>query len=318
MIKSLKELYIERIRMQKGGQGSGNFGHAGRPGEIGGSGEGGGSTATEEKPKERYFVSEKPIVEVEFNGKPLNPNGKSTEGMYMDENGNYTKERVEMNNVITNKMFEGKTPVEKPVAYLMGGGPASGKSEAVKQGLVKLPENIVNINPDTYKVCYPEYKKMVEEGNVKRASPFCHEESSDFSKVALKRGIQGNYNVLMDGTGDNSVENLEKKVDLMRSGGHSIVANYMTVDVEEAAKRAIDREEKTGRHVDEPYLRATYKSLSEVVPAAIARGLYDKFTMWDNSFEDRIPRAIATAVGKELTILDKERWDKFLSGKDKK
>lgn len=36
----------ERVE-DMGGEGSGNFGHAGRPGEVGGSGEGGGSIGTE-------------------------------------------------------------------------------------------------------------------------------------------------------------------------------------------------------------------------------------------------------------------------------
>ena len=39
--KGVSKQFIERV---KGGQGSGNFGHAGRPGEVGGSGAGGGAS----------------------------------------------------------------------------------------------------------------------------------------------------------------------------------------------------------------------------------------------------------------------------------
>ena len=304
-------------KLEKGGAGSGNFGHAGRVGEVGGSTSDGGApvlqTGTSEwtpTKDEAYIGGSRP-----FNGEPVNPNGKDTEQMYRGADGHYTKERQVYQQEIIDKAIAGKTPVEKPTAYLMGGGPASGKSEILKSGELAIDPNHIEANADRVKGDLAEYQKAMAEKDPKGAG-FVHEESSHITKEILKEGISGKYNTVLDGTGDSDFDKLVSKVELMKSNGHVVEANYVTVDVETAVQRNIERAEKTGRYVSEKVLRETYKSLSNVVPKALALGIYDKFNMWDNN--GRPPVKIASAEGKNLVIHDQKKWDRFLAQKDGK
>jgi len=88
---------VEQVR--DGGAGSGNFGHAGRPGEVGGSGPGGGgSTKPNYNPKEtshRYGVA--------ASNAPT-----SHEGDFVDFDGNYIPEhKVESGYSYSHREFGG-------------------------------------------------------------------------------------------------------------------------------------------------------------------------------------------------------------------
>jgi len=275
---------------EKGGEGSGNFGHAGRVGEVGGSasGEGGATVA-------------------------INPSGKTSKERHTDANGEWSKERQVLHEKIKADFFEGKTPVEKPVNYLMGGGPASGKSSLVGSGQLEIPENTVMVDADKIKAMLPEYQEALAKGDFNGA-PFTHSESSDVSRMVLQDAVEGKYNTMLDGTGDSDLNKLEEKIAIMRSGGASVEAHYATIDVKDALERNLARAESTGRYVPEAVIKQTYKSLSTVVPQAIEKGLYDKFTLWDT--KERTPVKIASAEGKTLVIHDKVKWDKFIAQKD--
>lgn len=67
----------------------------------------------------------KPAERQQF--KPANPDGKDTQERFKDKDGNYTPERSKLHAEIIKKTLSSKTPVENPIGYLMGGGPASRK-----------------------------------------------------------------------------------------------------------------------------------------------------------------------------------------------
>lgn len=110
---------------------------------------------------------------------------------------------------------------------------------------------------------------------------------------------------------DGTYENLERKMSVLRKGGMRIEANYVTVDTATALKRAVQRGEKTGRHVPADGLRAVHRDVSKILPLAMERGLFDKATLWDTN-EGR-PRKVASSEGKRVTIHDQALWERFLA-----
>jgi predicted ABC-type ATPase len=303
---------------EKGGQGSGNFGHAGRAGEVGGSASDSGGASSDTKPADWKPVRDAGYLGADappFAGEPINPNGKDSLAMYTGSDGKQTPEREALHVAIIDKAFEGKTPVDKPTVFLMGGGPASGKSEILSSGELGIPTNSVEVNSDKIKADFPEYQKMLEERNPNSA-PFTHEESSEVSKDMLTKAVNGGYNTVLDGTGDSDLAKLENKIAMMKQAGAQVVANYCTVDVKTALERNLMRAEKTGRYVPESVIKETYKSLATILPQAIEKGLYDKFAMWDNN--GKPPVKIASAEGKNFVIHDQKAWDRFLKNKDVK
>jgi predicted ABC-type ATPase len=257
-----------------------------------------------------------------FKGKPLNPKGYDTESLHMKPGSNtkgksldeigkmYSPERQKLHAKIVDSFFEGKTPVDKPQSFMMGGGPASGKSTVVDQGFVKHPKNIVNVDSDAIKAQLPEYRAKIRASS-KDGAAFAHEESSYLSKVVMAKSVKDKYNTNLDGTGDSGMDKLRKKVGQMRAAGAPVKADYMTMDTDLSWKIAEMRGGKTGRHVPETVVRNTHKTVSQVLPTAMKEGLFDKVTLWDNNVKGK-PVKVASGAGKKMVIHDKKLWADFI------
>lgn len=236
----------------------------------------------------------------------LFPTGRDTQEQFSDGKGGFTKERSALHAEIIAKVLAGTSRVENPVAIILGGGPGTGKSTLVdieKMGKV----NTVQINVDDIRAHLPELKEGKE-------AAFTHEEASHIGKKAMGFVVEGGRNVLLDGTGDSSLENLGGKVARVRAGGHKIVAEYVTVPTEVAVARAAARALRTGRIVPLTVLRETHAAVSRVFPEAIKQGLFDTARLWDASGPmGSKPTLVASAKGKVLVVHDQELWGSFLA-----
>jgi len=252
----------------------------------------------------------KPISEVVST--PVNPKGTTTEELFTNAKGEYTQERQALHTKIIDGHFRNvpKTKGQKEF-LLMGGGTASGKS-SVK---TKQPSNTVFIDSDKIKGQLPEYAKALKTNDPDGAR-FVHAESSYLSKKILARASQEGYNMTLDGTGDGTMKSFRKKVAYGRDAGETIRAVYITISIEEALKRETLRA-KGGRKVPEDIIIGTHTKVSQVVPQAIKEGLYDDFQLWDNNGpKAQPPVLVATAKGKELTIIQPKMWKAFLAKAD--
>lgn len=223
------------------------------------------------------------------------------------EGGKWKPERLALHTKIADKFFKGKTEVEHPTAYIMGGGPAAGKSTMVAK--LDVDPNHVAVAPDDILPDLPEYREM-HAAKDRNAGAFCHKESSDIGNQICERAIAGKYNIVIDGTGDGSVDSLVEHANNLRRNGRKVVANYVTVDVETAVSRNESRAKVTGRYVPEAAVRAIHQAVASIVPEAIKRGAFDDFTMWNN--DGKHPVKIASAKGKQLTVHDEKLWRQFL------
>ncbi len=233
--------------------------------------------------------------------------------LHTKEDGSWTEPRKKLHKELVDHVFKGKTPVEKPISYIMGGGPAAGKSTILPA--LNIPKNSVEVAPDEIKIKLPDYKQMAKDKNP-NAGNFVHRESGHVTDLIQERGSKGGYNTTVDGTADGSIDSLAPYLQKMKDAGQKVVANYVTVDTQVAVDRAFKRGQETGRFVPEGAIRAIHKNVSKVVPEAIKRGLYDEFTLWDTGVGGK-PLKVASAVGKKLKIHNKEAWQRFLDkGKD--
>ena len=244
-----------------------------------------------------------------------NPEGLDTLNQYSDGEGNYTPERTKLHEKITDGFIKGKQKQTQPIFHMMGGGPASGKSVLMKQGKANVPPSSVFIDPDEIKKELPEYQKMVKKKDM-TASSFVHEEASLLSKDILNLSGEERFNTVLDGTGDSSFEKLSGKVNKMKSKGMYVTADYVTVDIDTALQRNLDRFKKTGRAVPIRYVVDNHKSISEILPQAIDEGLFDELTLWDTNGATAV-KVVQFKDG-VLEILEKEMWQTFLDKKNYK
>ena len=233
---------------------------------------------------------------------------------YTNEAGEWWEGRERLHNKIIEKELAKATPVEEPIVHFMGGGPASGKGTAIREGLIDVPDNIVVVDADEIKGALPEYVTMVEEKTTSAAA-YVHEESSMLSKRMFQESVDTGRHTQLDGTGDSSMEKLRSKVAGAREaqsarGGKRVIADYMTIDTEEAVARAAGRGRRTGRYVPEEVVRDTHASISRIFPDILDENLFDDVKLWDTAFEP--PKLILRKVDGVLEIYDEAAYERFL------
>jgi predicted ABC-type ATPase len=241
---------------------------------------------------------------------PARPGERETLNAFTTADGQLTPERQQLHDAIVRQHFQDARPVAEPTVYAMGGGPASGKSAMLDN--LETPSNAVTVDPDKIKDFLPEYRDAIAHGDVD-ASTKVHEESSAIAKRIAAEAARGRYNIIMDGTGDNSYENLARKVAGYRAGGGRVVANYITIDTETAVERAQLRGLKSGRFVLPTAIREIHRNISDILPRAIREGLFDEVTVWDNNGAAGAARVIARYRDGRLTVLDQALWQRFLA-----
>ncbi|MBT25087.1 MAG: hypothetical protein CML60_01605 [Rhodobacteraceae bacterium] len=148
-----------------------------------------------------------------------------------------------------------------------------------------------------------------------RAAAYVHEESSYMSKRMFQESIDSGRNTQLDGTGDSSMEKLRSKVASAREasssqGGTKVIADYITIDTDEAVRRARRRAIQTGRSVPEEVVRNTHASISKIFPDILDENLFDDIKLWDTAFDP--PKLILRKVDGVLEIYDEAAYERFL------
>lgn len=250
---------------------------------------------------------------------------------YCDKSGKLSSKREALHRRIVADHFIDVTKPktgEPKVFTFLGGGPASGKSTAMK-GVPDYPKagEAVMVDADEIKKKIPEYKKMTKAGD-NTAAAYAHEESSALVKRTVSAAQKNGYNVLWDGTGDGSVASMKKKIAQAKASGYTVNLRYVTCSIEEALNRAKTRAAKTGREVPYDVVINTHKKVSEILPQIAS--ICDDVQLWDTN--GKKPKLIAVGgKGRELTpikgcrdkvneFLDKtkENWEEQEDGTYKK
>jgi hypothetical protein len=230
-----------------------------------------------------------------------------------------TAERAAVHRKIVEDATRGVPPSENPTFHMLGGGPAAGKTTAVKSGLADVPgkDKAVQINADEVKGALPEYDRMrfsQNDDDFFNAAAFSHEESSFVAKQMQTAAFANKQDVVLDGTGDSKYATLEKKVRQARDADYRVVATYATVPTAEAVRRSNERSLKPEerRFVPETVVRGTHRDVSAVFPEATRKRLFDEARLIDTS-ERGNAVLIGETVNGEFTVRDRGRWNDFLA-----
>lgn len=181
------------------------------------------------------------IAHAEIENARLLKNGDS-KSQNTTKDGLYTPERLAMHRKVLEEIGA-NIPInqKQPVAIMMGGMTAAGKTTSVGKTL-KLHDKVV-INADEMKEHLPGY-------NGKNAS-FLHEESSDLADSAFRQAMKLKQHIVLDstmkslgGVDYNSAKGdggLARKIEELRANGYRVEIRFVDVDVETSIKRSLSR-----------------------------------------------------------------------------
>ena len=255
---------------------------------------------------------------VTFGRETLTPEHSLWHHLVPDGRGGYepSEERAYLHQQIINQVTEGVPQSSDPTFYMLGGGPASGKSTFLNSGVTDTPDkaNAVHVNADDIKAMLPENPRMVNGGDADffNAASFSHEESSMLAKRVQERAIENKQNIVLDGTGDSAINKLASKVESARQNGYKVNGVYVSVPTEVAWSRSVQRAlGASKRYVPKAVVEETHRAVSGTLRQAVEGGLFNKISLWDNT--GSAPKLVGSGSGNEFMISDSDAWQAFLA-----
>lgn len=200
----------------------------------------------------------------------------------------YIPERAKEHTFIISKNINGRLPSDEPLAVLLGGGSASGKSTYVEQLYSPLLDEAVLIDADEMKKEIKEYEEFLhhlDEDIAQSAAILVHTESSDLAMALWDTCIKLNLSYIYVGTMSYKPIYTDRLI-RMKEQNYSIEGLYIDVDLAVCLERSKIRENQTGRAVPIDALKASNRN-SAIVFLEL-KSLFDRVQMYNNSSKGNI------------------------------
>jgi len=255
-----------------------------------------------------------------------NPDGsiKSTFDHHGVGTGEITPERKALHDAIVRSIVYGNgkwepQKSESPTAWMMGGGPASGKTFLRQGGFFDTPKRggTVHLDADEIKEMIPEFaalrEEMVARGmDITAAAAAVHAESTHIQRMAIAEATRNGFDMVVDSTGDGGPKNFAARIQALRDAGYKLKGRIADVSIGMALEQAEKRKEKEGRGVSDKIIIDTHADVAQAVLYALQEGIYDDFELVDNEDHDN-PTTIAAMKNGELVVYDRKAWSQFIS-----
>jgi hypothetical protein len=256
----------------------------------------------------------------------IQPNGKMTSTFehFGLGSGMITPERQALHDSIIESIMFGNgewSPrrSDKPMAWMMGGGPASGKTFLRQGGFFDTPQRgneAVHLDADEIKNMLPEFDTLVKELQERgmdplQAAELVHSESTYIQKLAIKRASEEGFHVVVDSTGDGGPKAFAERMNALRENGYIIKGRIADVPISMAVSEAERRMKETGRGVPPSVVIDTHIDVARAVLHGLQNGVYDDLEIVNNEDHSN-PYTIAAYKDGILVVHDQEAWKQIL------
>jgi predicted ABC-type ATPase len=225
----------------------------------------------------------------------------------------YRPSRAEMHKKWVSEFLVSGTPGQRePMTLFTAGGPGSGKSSLIRNGVVEAPPGAVRVDSDKIKQKIPEFQKLQEAGDPKAAG-FVHDESSDVLELLRARGREGRYHMIVDQCGDNKDGLFVRRINDELAAGRRVKIVYADVDVDEAIRRADERAktpgEDFGRVIPAELIRQKHRGVARSFPE-IASMTDVEIELWNTKKNPVL--VAAKKPGGPLKVMNRLLFSQFL------
>lgn len=256
----------------------------------------------------------------------MQPNGKMTSTFehFGLGSGMTTPERQALHDSIIESIMFGNgkwSPrrSDKPMAWMMGGGPASGKTFLRQGGFFDTPQRgseAVHLDADEIKHMLPEFDTLVKELQEKgmdplQAAELVHSESTYIQKLAIKRAAEEGFHVVVDSTGDGGPKAFAERMKALKDNGYAIKGRIADVPIAMALAEAERRKLETGRGVPPTVVTDTHIDVARALLHGLQNGVYDDLEIVNNEDHSN-PYTIAAYKDGVLVVHDQAAWKQIL------
>jgi len=186
---------------------------------------------------------------------------------------------------IVNKMMKKAGSPKKgqrPIAVLIGGGSASGKTTMRETIIVKelaaIGIRTTAVDPDDIKEYIPEYERL-KKYDPENAARLVHKESCDIAALLLKQLITSRKHLIYEGTMAKT-KKYEKLVTTLKRSGYAVHVYVVDIPLELAKQRADERTKITGRRIPHEVVETTHRLVPKTFECI--KNLVDSYRLYDN------------------------------------
>jgi len=228
---------------------------------------------------------------------------------YFDNHKELSNDRQKFQEQIIQHILSKKPYSKNKHVYMLGGGPANGKSSLIKSGFLPHPENALRIDVDEIKLMLPEYQYMLAKRE-SLAAPIVHIESANIGHDLRRHALKSGYDIVWDGTANENLEHRMEAALEIKNHGHHCRVDYVTLDMALSLELAELRYQKTGRRVPESVIKEKSRSIAELVPQLIKHQVFDELYLWDTNIHNQ-PRLILSQKCGKLEVADQALYNNF-------
>jgi hypothetical protein len=256
-------------------------------------------------------------------GRAKNGGLKSTFDHFKIGSGEIPAERAALHEAIINSIIYGNgkwspKKQESPAAWIMGGGPASGKTFLRQGGFFDTPARgeAVHLDADEIKHMIPEFDALVKEltdagMDPTQAASAVHSESTYIQRQAISRAAAEGFHVVVDSTGDGGPRSFHSKIDALRAAGYKMKGRFADVSIGKALTDAKARQKEEKRGVPDDILVDTHIDVARAVLYSLENGLFDDFEIVNNENHNS-PTTVAAFKDGVLAVHDPKTWSEFV------
>lgn len=201
-----------------------------------------------------------------------------------------TEEHDEIFNTIKRITFMEAEPTDNPIAIIIGGQAAAGKSTIISYSRKLFRDgNVVVINSDTIKGFYPNIEEVAHE-HPTLFTKITDQESNTWTSDTFEAAIQGKYNLIFEGTMKNT--RILSTIERLKEKGFTVIVRGMAVSKPQSLLSLHERYKKEmkykgwGRLVEISHHNQTFEGMPNTISAIEKSGLADIIEIYERGSQD--------------------------------
>lgn len=242
---------------------------------------------------------------------------KDTKALHTDERGAYDALAQKGHERAIKEALGDAPAQEHPVALVTAGGPAAGKSVALRANPDMIPEDAVTVNPDEVMTSLTDYAAL--EGDQGLAAAL-HEEASDVASDILRAGIEKRTNLVLDGCGNAGEGKFVAKLKALKDAGYEVKVMMSDAPINTAIERSVERAIKDGspdlgRFLPVRTLKSLYRDAAARIPEWQTSPYIDEWKIAVTTGEWGDTNVVVVAQGGkgQMEILQRGHWDSLMN-----